>query len=413
MKLNPTAIPQGTRTYLFEEAAHKRFLEQTIHSVLRSRGFQEIVTPPIEYYDAAVIGLTEAERNRIIRFTEGDTGRLVALRADITSQVARSAATHLSGRPLPLRLCYTGSVFRWARTGKNEQYVLHQYGMEIVGHAGLEADIEVIMAATSAIRAVMPDDFTVSFGHAGFIASLLDGLATDRMEAVKHALGKKDKTALTSLLDGVFDRAAADRVIALTSLYGGREVLGRAAELCGRNREQKEALDNVTKIYSALEKAGLGDKITIDLGEMRGFGYYTGITTEIFSESGLQIGSGGRYDNLVKRFGPDMPAVGFAFDIDKMIEALHRQAAPPAWMASDILLLDADEDITEELRRAGLLVTKPFETMDDAEALSYAQKMNIPNILRKLTDENYEHTDAVSGKRKSGSLKEFINERFR
>ncbi|MEE8484519.1 MAG: ATP phosphoribosyltransferase regulatory subunit, partial [Nitrospinota bacterium] len=99
MKLDPTAIPQGTRTYLFDAAANKRYIEQALHSVMRSRGFQEIVTPPIEYYESMGMGLNEDERNRIIRFTEGDSGRIVALRADITSQVARSAATHLLKRP--------------------------------------------------------------------------------------------------------------------------------------------------------------------------------------------------------------------------------------------------------------------------------------------------------------------------
>lgn len=412
MKLNPTAIPQGTRTYLFEEAAHKRFLEQAIHSTLRGRGFQEIVTPQIEYYDSAVIGLTETERNRIIRFTEGDSGRLVALRADITSQIARSAATHLSGRPLPLRLCYTGSVFRTARTGKNEQYVLHQYGMEIMGHAGPEADIEIILAATSALGAALPGSFAISLGHAGFIASLLGGLGPELMSAVKRALEKKDKTALCLLLDSETDKGVANKIIALTSLYGGEEVLREAAKLCGDNRMQKAALDNLTAVYDALKTARLGENITIDLGDMRGFGYYTGTTMEFFSESGLPIGSGGRYDNLVKRFGPDLPAVGFAFDLDRMIDALRRQSRPPTWMASDILLLDAAEDVTQKIRDAGLLVTRPFEKMGDDDAVSYAKKMNIPNILRRLSGDSYEHADVESGKRKKCGLNDFINERF-
>lgn len=412
MKLNPTAIPQGTRTYLFEEAAHKRFLEQTIHSTLRSRGFQEIVTPPIEYYDAAVIGLTEAERNRIIRFTEGDSGRLVALRADITSQIARSAATHLSERPLPLRLCYTGSVFRSARSGKNEQYVLHQYGMEVVGHAGPEADIEIILAATAALGAVLPGSFAISLGHAGFIAALLDGLEPKLMDAVKRALEKKDKTALSSLFGAGSDKAASDKIIALASLYGGEEVLSEAAKLCGKNKPQKEALGNLTAVYDALKKAGLGENITIDLGDMRGFGYYTGTTMEFFSGAGAPIGSGGRYDNLVKRFGPDLPAVGFAFDLDSMIDGLRKQGADRPWMASDILLLDAQEDAAKEIRDAGLLVTRPFKKMDDEDSMSYAKKMNIPNILRRLDGSSFEHTETKSGKKKKCGLNDFINERF-
>jgi ATP phosphoribosyltransferase regulatory subunit len=390
LKLNPTAIPHGTRTYIFEEAAHKRFLEDTIHLVLRSRGFQEIVTPPFEYHESAIIGLNEDERNRLIGFSEGDSGRRIALRADITSQVARSAATHLSERPFPLRLCYTGMVFRHARKGHGEQYVLNQSGFEIMGHAGPEADIEVIMSLTDTMWEIGLTDFSISLGHAGFIADHLEGLEEPICEKIRKALVKKDKGGIKEILSSASASAEkTEMIIALTELYGGPEVFNKAAAL-PLGESSRAALENLKSVYDALDAAGLGEKVTIDLGEMRGFGYYTGINIELFSQSGLPIGTGGRYDHLVGRFGSDMPAVGFGFDIDAVAETIRSAPdapdAPvaPVWRGSDVLLLGRGEEIEEaaaDMREAGVMVTRPLVEISEEEAKSYAEKMTVPHIL--------------------------------
>lgn len=415
LKLGPKAIPQGTRTYLFEEAAHKRFMEHALHSVLRSRGFQEIVTTPIEYYESMIAGLNEEERNRVMWFTEGETGRIVALRADITSQVARSAATHLSGRPHPLRLCYTGAVFRKTRAGKGERCVLHQSGMEIIGDSsGAQADIEVMLSTIACLQAARFKNFSISLGHAAFSASFLNRLEPAYVEPVKNALKKKDKTSLKKHLEkSGIGSGYAQKIIAVTKLYGGGEVLRKAAELCGANTAGKKALKNLTAIYSAVKKAHPNVKLSIDLGEMRGFGYYSGVIFEVFSANGHVIGSGGRYDNLVKRFGPDSPAVGFAFDIDRMIETFQSDNDALLWRASDVLLIGANEKTANEMRSAGLMVTTPFGTMNDSRAKSYARKMSIPYILRKMSGESYNLADVASGEKRKCSLPEFINEFFK
>ena len=391
LKLNPTAIPHGTRTYIFEEAAHKRFLEDTIHLVLRSRGFQEIVTPPFEYHESAVIGLNEDERNRLIGFSEGDSGRRIALRADITSQVARSTATHLSERPFPLRLCYTGMVFRHARKGHGEQYVLNQSGFEVMGHAGFEADIEVIMSLTDTMWEIGLTEFSISLGHAGFIDDHLEGLEESVCEKVRNALVKKDKGGIKEILSSASVSAdKIDSIVTLTELYGDAEVFEKAASLPLGERS-RSALENLKSIYDALDAAGLGDRVTIDLGEMRGFGYYTGMNIELFSQGGLPIGTGGRYDNLVGRFGSDMPAVGFGFDIDALAETLRSAtssdetlAVPPVWRGSDVLILGKGEEVENaaaDMREAGVMVTRPLVEINEEEAITFAEKMTIPHIL--------------------------------
>ncbi len=422
MKLDPTAIPQGTRTYLFDAAANKRYIEQTLHSVMRSRGFQEIVTPPIEYYESMGMGLNEDERNRIIRFTEGDSGRIVALRADITSQVARSAATHLLKRPFPLRLCYTGQVFRKTRTGKGEQYVVHQCGMEIMGAsepsegAGAKADIEIIRAIAAGLDAVSIKDYSLCLGHAGIVASLVKEAGGSHKEEIKRALDKKDKPALKGILDRCgASKASAGKILSLTELHGGREALERAGKIC-TDDDSQEKLRNLTGIYNALESSGLGERLNIDIGETRGFGYYTGVTMELFSSAGTTLGTGGRYDNLVKRFGPHIPAVGFAFDIDMMINAIENlegQGSTAKWRASDILLIGSDDETAEIIRQAGMMVIKPLDEMSEKAAIEYAQKMNIPHILIKGSGEEYDWINTAIGEKVKTSISDFASKYFK
>lgn len=413
MKINPTAIPPGTRTFLFEEAAQRRKLEEGIYAVLRGRGFQEIDTPLFDYYEAAAVGLTQEERNRIIRFTESDTGHAIALRTDITSQIARSAAAHLVQRPLPLRLCYSGPVFRRAKKGKGEQYVIHQAGMEIIGHAGPEADIEILLAIKPVLDGVFCCGWALSLGHAGVIGSYLGQLPPETADSVKNALSKKDKASLSATLGSApLPAGDMETIMALADLYGGAEVLERARGIVKGNAAALSALGNLSAIFTALDKNGFKGKLSIDLGEMRGFGYYTGVIMELFSEKGSALGNGGRYDNLVKRFGPDLPAVGFAFDIDTMIDVIMRETGTELWRGADFLLLVPDDAaLAEKIRKAGYNLDVPFGRMGRDEALAYAKKMNIPKTISVGPDGVLRITDVAGGAETKGGFQDFFGKK--
>ncbi|MDH5543876.1 MAG: ATP phosphoribosyltransferase regulatory subunit, partial [Nitrospinota bacterium] len=191
-------------------------------------------------------------------------------------------------------------------------------------------------------------------------------------------------TELEKILSSLsVDEGRSWRIIALASMFGSGDVLDKADEIAVTDAS-KEALKNLKSIYAKLEDAGLSELVTIDLGEMRGFGYYTGVNIEVFSPSGISVGQGGRYDNLVKRFGADLPAVGFAFDIDSLIEASRVESLLPVWRGSDVLMLatgDDAEDAAFDLREAGAMVTVPLKPMTEDEGKEYAEKMNISNIL--------------------------------
>ncbi len=327
MKPHITAIPQGTRTFLFEEAELKRRIEQEIYAILKERGFQQIVTPLLEYYDSAAVALG-GEAGRIIRFAEEESGMAMALRADITSQVARSAATHLGKLPLPLKLCYNGPVFRRAQKGKGEQYVLNQSGMEIIGEPSPEGDARIVEAVMSCMKAVGLESYTFSVGHAGILGSLLNEIAPAGAGKIKTAISKKDKAALREALNqNNYPKDVSGAIMRLAVLCGDISVLDDAKKLCKGFDKATSAINALEESLNAVKEKGFKEKIVIDFGEMRGWGYYTGIIIELFSSSMPALGAGGRYDNLVGRFGRDLPAVGFAFDVERLMEAVTRQNA--------------------------------------------------------------------------------------
>lgn len=327
MKLHITAIPQGTRTFLFEEAELKRRIEQEIFSTLTDRGFQEIVTPLLEYYDSSAVALGDGV-DRIIRFAEEETGMTMALRSDITSQVARSAATHLDKIPLPLKLCYNGPVFRRARKGKGEQYVLNQSGMEIIGLSGPEADAEIVASIMASMSAVGIENYTFSIGHAGVMGSLLKKIEPSAVGAIKTAVSKKDGSAVARELNKCgAQKDVADKITALAPLCGGVSALAEAEKICGGDDGASAAVGNLGAFLRLAGPHGIAERLTLDFGETRGWGYYTGVIMELFSGSMPALGAGGRYDNLVGRYGKNLPAVGFAFDVDRLMEAVVKETA--------------------------------------------------------------------------------------
>jgi ATP phosphoribosyltransferase regulatory subunit len=325
LKLHITAIPQGTRTFLFDEAELKRRIEQEIFDKLKEGGFQEIITPLLEYYDSASTGMGE-EANRIIRFAEEDSGMAIALRPDITSQVARSAATHLGKAALPLKLCYNGPVFRRARKGKGEQYVINQSGMEIIGKPGPDADAEVILSIISCMDSVKLKTYNFSLGHAGIISPFIKRLKPPYPEKIRGAILKKDKAAIAEILSqNGHPKELSGAITRLAGLCGDISVLKEAKDACKGDEAALSAIGNLEQIIKSVGSAEFESKLVIDLGETRGWGYYTGIIIELFSGTMLALGAGGRYDNLVGRYGREIPAVGFAFDVDKMMEAATRE----------------------------------------------------------------------------------------
>ncbi|MBI3585232.1 MAG: ATP phosphoribosyltransferase regulatory subunit [Nitrospinae bacterium] len=383
-------IPRGLRTYIYDQSARKRWVEERLLKVFFRWGFQEIVTPAFEYLDTFSEGGNGVSTDRVFKFTERGTGKLLALRPDITPQIARTAATLLKDSPKPLRLCYCGNVFRSADPGSGEGQELYQGGIELIGLDSPEADAETIAIAVECMKELGLDGFKVAIGHMEFIKGILSDARLNEglQEEIKLKIQKKDASGLDDVLSRCpIKNEKKDGIRKILNLFGGKEVIDKAREIAD-NPVSLRAIDNLRKVYQMLTVYGVDDSVLIDLGEVRGFGYYTGLIFEGFIKGlGSEICGGGRYDNLLERYGAKIPATGFAVDINRIIDVLEKEKKGKSDFMIDYIVIDFRDDkkiaqeISHRLRERGYKVARDIIKRELLDSLKYAENMNIENAI--------------------------------
>lgn len=324
--LNQTniSLPAGVKDSLPDEADRIEKIEKCILSVMENCGFRRVITPFLEYLDVLSIGLGADLRDKVFKFIDPASGRVVAIRPDITPQIARVVATRMRDYRLPLRVCYNEKVFRYQEPRSGRPREIQQIGAELITKKpSPEADAEVIVTAIKALKGLRIKDFKIDIGNVGFVRGILDSLATgdEEKERIKNAIALKDGSELEKILDGL-GRDATDRdkkaLGIITSLFGGNEVLEKALNIAF-NKQARVAVENLARVLKILDAKGFKRFITIDMAEIRGFDYYTGIIFEGFAKgAGKAIMAGGRYDSLMQKYGYPCAAVGFAFDIENI-----------------------------------------------------------------------------------------------
>jgi len=311
--------PGGMRDLLPPASMTRTLLWQRLMETFDLYGYQRVTTPPVEYAEVIERGLGTVDRRDLVRFVEPDSGEVALLRPDITPQIARIVATRLQDRPAPWRLCYEGTIVRRRRGRARKQRQVLQCGIECVGLKGPEADAEVIEVAVRACERVGLEDFLVEL----IGTEVLDHVPEDARLAVVETLAAKDATNLEKLLKeaGVV-AVERKRLLMLCDLYGDRSVIADARRRL-RNAAAKRALDELERVVERLESAGLGDRVAIDLSDLRRHSYYTGVSMTLLAAGpGEPLGMGGRYDDLLSRYDAPAPATGFAFEVDNVLWAL-------------------------------------------------------------------------------------------
>lgn len=316
-------LPGGMRDLLPPASMMRTLLWQRLMETFDLYGYQRVTTPPFEYAEVIERGLGTVDRKDLVRFVEPDSGEVALLRPDITPQIARIIATRLQDRPPPWRLSYEGTVVRRRRGRARRQHQVLQCGIECVGLKGPEADAEVIEVAVRACEHVGLRDFLVELAQVKIGAEVLDHVPQNARTAVIDTLAAKDATALERLLKSAGVVAAErKRLSMLCDLYGDRTVIGDARRKL-RNAAAKRALDELERVVDRLEAGGLGDRVVIDLSDLRRQAYYTGVSMTLLAEGpGEPLGLGGRYDHLLGRYDAPAPATGFAFEVDNVLWAL-------------------------------------------------------------------------------------------
>jgi ATP phosphoribosyltransferase regulatory subunit len=290
----------------------------------RRYGYDLVVTPAFELAEVIEGGMHSVDRRELLRFVEPETGEVALLRPDITPQIARIIATGLRDRPPPFRLCYEGSIFRRRRGRARKQQQVSQAGVEFVGVPGPDADVEVIELAIRTCEAVGLERFHVELAQVGLGTAALACVPEEARRVVIESLARKDSTALEAQLRAAGVSTAERRpLLALVGLYGGPEVLGEARRAL-KGSAMQEALDALERILDHLGALGLSHRLGLDLGELRGQTYYSGVSFTILADGpGEPLGSGGRYDDLLSAFDAPAPATGFALDVDNLDWALR------------------------------------------------------------------------------------------
>ena len=350
-------IPAGMRYYFGREARLRRAVEDAVMSVFDGWGYEEITTPSVDYFALFERGMGREEAARCFRFTDSD-GRLLALRPDVTSSVARAAATLFAGEARPLRFCYAASVFR-QRTRSHAEWRRQerQLGCELVGAGESGADVEMLAVAAEVLeRLGLGGSYRITLNHVGVfngVAAQL-GLDADAREQMRRHVDARDAAALEQFVArlGKSGETAA-RAGRLARLAGGQGVPGEARELL-TNERSRAALDELESLWRVVESLNLGEGFSVDLSDVSGLDYYTGLVFKIYVEGrGARVGSGGRYDELTANFGRREPAVGFVLDLDALTEALARGGDFDSQNGErDASSINISEDMTERFREA-------------------------------------------------------------
>jgi ATP phosphoribosyltransferase regulatory subunit len=322
------SLPTGLRDLLPDHSAHLAELSARLQEVFSRFRYRRVFLPTLERLEVVERGLSAAALADVMKFVEPGSGEVVAIRPDITPQIARLYAARPDALPSPARLCYDGPVLRAreARAGRPRE--VYQAGVEMLGAGGAAADAEMLVLLSQALARVGLAGAVVEVGHARFASAVIDAARLpERLRAQAwEALARKDAEALRSLAGR---GRAAPRVRAvlaeLATLYGDR-ALERGRAIARVVPGAAGPLGEVEAAIRAARRRRAGP-FAVDLGEARGLGYYTGITFAGHAPgAGSAVAAGGRYDGLLARFGRPGPAIGFAVDLEFATQALERTA---------------------------------------------------------------------------------------
>jgi ATP phosphoribosyltransferase regulatory subunit len=324
------SLPSGLRDLLPDHSAHLAELSGKLHEVFTRFGYRRVFLPTLERLDVVERGLSAAALADVMKFVEPGSGEVVAIRPDITPQIARLYAARPDALPSPARLCYDGPVLRAREVRAGRPREVYQAGVELLGAGGPAADAEALVVLANALERVGLDGAIVEVGHARFAHAVIEamGLPPRARADAWEALGRKDELALAALArKGRGTPRARAALPELATLYGDG-ALSRARAIVRAVPAAAPPLAEVTAALQRARRRGVAD-VAIDLGETRGLGYYTGITFAGYAPgAGSAVAAGGRYDELLARFGRPGPAIGFAVDLEFATQALERANAP-------------------------------------------------------------------------------------
>jgi len=323
--------PVGVKDYLPGAVKKLKNIEQKVLQCMEGWGYQQIITPTIEFYDTvgAASSISDSKLFKLLN----NKGTPLVLRSDMTAPIARVVSSLLKTEELPLRLSYHANVFRTIEEEAGRDAEFFQTGLELVGDDSAEADAEVIALSIASLKAAGVNRFKLAMGHVSFLNGLLEEKLAGReleKQSLRNSLLKRDYVGYREYLDKL-DLAEEDKraLAELLRLRGGEDTLQRALQVT-QHELAKQAISHLQAIWTLLKAYDVSDCVVLDLSMVGDFEYYTGMTFEGYaSDLGFPIVSGGRYDKLLAQFGRPAPATGFALKTTRILELLGLDVTLP------------------------------------------------------------------------------------
>lgn len=310
-------IPPGTRDILPDEMRELRMLQARLAEVFEGFGYGEVATPTVEYDD--ILARAAAGTAAAYRFFD-ERGQLLAVRSDLTVPIARLVANRFAAAEAPIRFFYNARAYRAVRPQRGQAGEFFQAGIELVGSPAPEGTVEMLEVLSAALDAAGLGRAVIGLGDAALYRQLLEelGVGDDDRARLLTLLAAHDHVGLDMQISELELSGEQKKLLMrVPMLRGGPEVLDEARQLGGD--AMSKALERLAGTYDAAAERGIGDRVQLDLGLLRDLGYYTGAVVEVYDPAlGHVLGGGGRYDNLMGRFGRPLPAVGFALFLERL-----------------------------------------------------------------------------------------------
>ena len=410
--------PDGVRDYMPSAFAAKAAVECQLAAVFDSHGFSRVSSPMFEYADVFDEESSGAQTS-IYKFIDRD-GSVLALRSDMTPQIARMAATLCRAEDVPMRFCYVENAFRYNESYQGKLKEFTQAGVELIGVNSDEASAEVIALAVSSVMAVGLRDFRIDIGQVQFFQGILEegGFDEESCRLMRKAIIGRDYVAVENVAAAANVPESVRTVLSeLPLLIGGVEVLQKARSLT-TNKTALAALTSLENIYNILRACGMEEYIAFDLSMVGHLDYYTGIIFRGYAYgTGSSVIDGGRYDHLISHFGADYPSVGFAIKIGLLLSALEEQGAVLATcgMCETTLLAYTKTGLASamvaasELRAQGLRVENSLQGDDLDKSILYAKQRGLGGVLFFEDADNVIVIDVAGGTQKRVKLSEILS----
>lgn len=386
MRSNDMITPEGTKDLLFDECIIRQSVEDRVHSIFKSRGYSELITPSIEFYDVFNHNSGYFPQERLFKLTDCK-GRLLVLRPDNTVPIARIVATRLKDTVLPMRLYYNQCVFTMEPSLKGRSAQTVQTGIELIGSSSKMADLEVISTAIEVLSSCSDGEFSLEIGDIRFFRELVDKLdaTTEQKETIRDYIEAKNYPALNDMLDSIGKNEITHALKRLPRLFGGEEVFEKASRLFS-DEKIDAVLESLKDLYNKVSAIIGSGRLTVDLGMVNRTDYYTGVIIKGYLEGyGEEVLSGGRYDKLIADFGYDVPATGFAVNVDAVTQVELKHKPVKAAPVEVIVFAEKGFEMealakADELRKDGKKVEiSLFDTIE--ETVKYAGEKDIAEVL--------------------------------